>query len=258
VIRVSLDNEPRSPRLTYIVDVNACSAKGIQVANIQSVVDAPTADTAMFLILSCLRQFQPALQAARSGEFNSKLPLSSDPGGKTLGILGLGGIGKALAKRAQAFGMIVSYHNRNRLSPDEEARLSVRYVETMDELFETSDVLSIHVPLSSKTRHLVSSAQFKMMKASAVMINTARGPIIDQAAMVQALAIGAIAGVGLDVYEDEPHIPSTLLSHPKAVCLPHVGTMTVETQAEMEAICMRNLIHALETGNLPYVVQEQK
>lgn len=212
----------------------------------------------MFLILSCLRSFQPALQAARSGDFNSRLPLSNDPKVRTLGILGLGGIGKALASRAQAFGMSVTYHNRTRLSLELETSLAVQYVDSMDELFATSDVISIHVPLTGRTRHLVSTRQFESMKASAILINTARGPIVDETAMCHALETGDIAGVGLDVYQNEPNIPSILLAHPRAVCLPHVGTMTHETQADMEATCLLNLSYALEHGQLPYVVAEQR
>jgi glyoxylate reductase len=184
--------------------------------------------------------------------------LSNDPGGKTLGILGMGGIGKALAARARAFGMVVKYHNRTRLSVSAEAALDVQYVDTMDKLFEISDVVSIHVPLSSKTRHLVTSREFELMKESAILINTARGPIIDELAMIHALEAGHIAGVGLDVYENEPRIPSTLSSHPRAICLPHVGTMSLETQTEMEAVCMYNLRSAVEHGTLPYVVPEQR
>ena len=212
----------------------------------------------MFLILSSLRQFQQALQAGKSGHFNARLSLSNDPNGKILGNLGLGGIGKALATPAQAFGMTVQYHNRTRLSLGAAEALNVHYVDSMDELFETSDVISIHVPLSSKTRHLVSSRQFELMKGSAVLINTARGPIIDETAMIHAIETGSIAGVGLDVYEDEPHIPSAFLSHPGAICLPHVGTMSLESQTEMEAVCMYNLCSAVEHGTLPYVVPEQR
>ena len=154
--------------------------------------------------------------------------------------------------------MTVHYHNRTRLSLGAEEALNVHYADSMDELFETSDVISIHVPLSSKTRHLVSSRQFELMKGSAVLINTARGPIIDETAMIHATETGSIAGVGLDVYEDEPHIPLALLSHPGAICLPHVGTMSLETQTEMEAVCMYNLCSAVEHGTLPYVVPEQR
>jgi phosphoglycerate dehydrogenase-like enzyme len=128
----------------------------------------------------------------------------------------------------------------------------------MDELFETSDVISIHVPLSDQTRHLVSASRVKAMKSSAVLINTARGPIIDEEVMCNALDAGLIGGVGLDVYEHEPSIPPALLSHPRAVCLSHVGTMAQETQTEMEAICMLNLLHAVQHGDLPYVVPEQR
>ncbi|OCF36236.1 2-hydroxyacid dehydrogenase [Kwoniella heveanensis BCC8398] len=240
------------------IDVETCSSRGIQVANVPSVVDAPTADTAMYLILSCLRQFPLALVHAQQGSFNSRVPLSNDPQGKLLGILGLGGIGTALAVRAKAFGMKVGYHNRSRLPLEQETALGVSYIPSLDELLKTSDVISLNLPLNASTKHIISKEAFSKMKPSAILLNTARGPVIDEVALIEALKSGTIAGAGLDVYEHEPKIPEELLQDPKVVCLPHVGTVSVETQREMEAVCMRNLIHALSTGHLPYVVKEQQ
>ncbi|ORY26044.1 2-hydroxyacid dehydrogenase [Naematelia encephala] len=239
------------------IDIDACTSRGIQVSNVPSAVDDATADTAMFLLIGSLRQFNSALAASRDGTFNSLLPLANDPKGKLLGIIGLGGIGTALAKRARPFGMTIQYHNRRRLPVEKEAELGVKYVPTLDELLETSDVVSLNLPLNANTKHLISDSAFKKMKSSAVLINTARGPVVDEAALVRALQAGEIAGCGLDVYENEPHITPELLAHPQALCLPHVGTVTVETQTEMEAICLRNLAHGLKEGKLAFTVPEQ-
>lgn len=245
--------------LTFAVDVDACTARGIQVSNVPTAVDGATADTAMFLIIGALRQFKLAMRHANDGSFNSKLPLANDPRGKVLGIVGMGGIGTALARRAVPFGMQVQYHNRRRVAPELEAELGgAKYINSLDELLATSDVVSLNLPLTSKTRHLISTEELRKMKKTAFLINTARGPVVDEQALVAALQAGEIAGCGLDVYENEPHIPQGLLDHPHALCLPHVGTVTVETQTEMEAICLRNLRHGLEKGRLGFVVAEQK
>lgn len=209
----------------------------------------------MFLLLGVLRQFSKALASAQAGTFNSPLPLSNDPRGKVLGILGMGGIGRALAKRAKAFGMAVKYHNRNRLGAELEG--GAQFV-SYDELLRTSDVVSLNLPLNAKTKHLISTSAFEAMKQSAVLINTARGPVVDEEALIAALEKGEIAGAGLDVYENEPKIPEALLKSPKAFCLPHVGTLTLETQEAMEAACLSNIVHGLQKGKLGFTVPEQK
>ncbi|WVQ85769.1 hypothetical protein IAT38_007936 [Cryptococcus sp. DSM 104549] len=239
------------------IDIPSCSSHSIQVSNVPTAVDGATADTAMFLLLGALRNFSRALAHARAGTFNSQLPLSHDPAGKVLGIVGMGGIGSALARRAAPFGMTVQYHNRRRVSAEKEREIGARYVESLDELLATSDVVSLNLPLTAGTKHLISDAAFAKMKPTAVLVNTARGPIVDEAALVRALETGEIAGCGLDVYEDEPRITPELLEHPNALCLPHVGTVTVETQTEMEAVCLRNLEHGLQTGKLAFTVPEQ-
>jgi lactate dehydrogenase-like 2-hydroxyacid dehydrogenase len=148
------------------------------------------------------------------------LPLSHDPKGKLLGVLGLGGIGRAFAQRARALGMTVQYHNRTRLSPELEQ--GAKYV-SFDELLASSDVVSLNLPLNAKTKHIIGSAEFKRMKQTAILINTARGGVVDEAALVDALEQGEIAGCGLDVYEREPQISEGLLKSDKAFLLPHVG-----------------------------------
>ncbi|ODN75680.1 2-hydroxyacid dehydrogenase [Cryptococcus wingfieldii CBS 7118] len=240
------------------IDIPACTTRNVQVSNVPTAVDGATADTAIFLILSVLRHFPLALAHAQAGTFNSALPLSNDPKGKVLGIVGMGGIGSALAVRAKALGMQVVYHNRKRVDAGKEKELDVRYVGSLEELLKTSDVISLNLPLTPSTHHLISTPQFDLLKPTAVLINTARGPIIDETALIQALKDNKLAGVGLDVYENEPKIPKELLDDPRAVCLPHVGTVTVETQEEMEAVCLRNLETGLRTGKMGFVVAEQK
>lgn len=212
----------------------------------------------MFLILACLRQFNVALEHAHYGWFNSRLGLSNNPQSKTLGIVGLGGIGKALAKKASVFGMQIKYHNRSRLPFDQEKLLGVTWAPSLDELLSSSDVISLHVPLNPHTHHLITQQAFSVMKPTAILINTARGPIVDEGALIHALDKGIISGVGLDVYENEPQIPDELLKNSRAVCLPHVGTVTLETQKEMEAVCIANLRHTILHGVSPYVVPEQR
>ncbi|KIR72585.1 2-hydroxyacid dehydrogenase [Cryptococcus deuterogattii CA1014] len=200
-------------------------------------------DTAIFLLLGAIRNFSRALLHARQGTFNSQLPLSHDPEGKVLGILGMGGIGSALARRAKPFGLKVQYHNRRRLAEEKERETGATYVESMDQLLATSDIVSLNLPLTDATKHLISDDSFSKMKPTSILINTARGPIVDEAALVRALESGKIAGCGLDVYENEPQITKELLDHPNALCLPHVGTVTVETQTEMEAFQSRRICY---------------
>ncbi|KIR51565.1 2-hydroxyacid dehydrogenase [Cryptococcus gattii Ru294] len=239
------------------IDISPCTTRNIQVSNVPSAVDNATADTAIFLLLGAIRNFSRALLHARQGTFNSQLPLSHDPEGKVLGILGMGGIGSALARRAKPFGLKLQYHNRRRLAEEKEKETGATYVESMEQLLATSDIVSLNLPLTAATRHLISDDAFSKMKPTSILINTARGPIVDEAALVRALESGKIAGCGLDVYENEPRITKELLDHPNALCLPHVGTVTVETQTEMEAVCLRNLEHGLKTGKLAFTVPEQ-
>lgn len=202
------------------IDVDACTAHEIQVANVPVAVDNATADTALFLLLGAIRQFGVAQSSLRAGTFNAGLPLTNDPGAKVIGILGLGGIGRALATRARALGMTVQYYNRTQLSPELEQ--GAKYV-TFEKLLTTSDVVSLNLPLNAKTKHIIGKEEFKKMKKTAIVINTARGGVIDEASLFEALETGEIAGCGLDVYEDEPKISQGLLDSPKAFLLPHVG-----------------------------------
>lgn len=167
----------------------------------------------------------------------------------------MGGIGQAVATRAKGFGMSIQYHNRSRLPADQEQ--GAQYV-SFDELMKTSDVLSLNLALNASTRHIISKPQFDMMKDGVVIVNTARGPIIDEAALVDALNSGKVFSAGLDVYEEEPKIHPGLIENPNAVLLPHVGTCTWESQKDMELLVLDNLKSAVEGKGLLTQIPEQK
>jgi len=238
------------------IDVHACTKRGIMVSNTPNVVNNSTADTAMFLILGALRRLNVSITTLRSGDWRGhrQPPLGHDPEGKTLGILGMGGIGKNLSKKAAAFGMRIIYHNRRRLEKDVAG--SAEYV-TFEDLLEQSDVVSVNLPLNNETRHFISTHEFSQMKDGVVVVNTARGAVIDEEALVKALDSGKVASAGLDVYENEPNVHAGLISNPHVLLLPHMGTWTVETQAAMEEKTISNVRSALEMGALQDVVIEQ-
>lgn len=222
----------------------ALSAHNILACNVPTAVDDATADTALFLLIGALRNFPTSLAALRRGDWRGKPPpaLGHDPRGKTLGILGMGGIGRNFAHKARALGMQIAYHNRNKLSPELEAGATYR---SFDELLATSDVLSVHVPLSAATHHLLGKEQFAKCKRGAVLINTARGAVVDEAALVDALSSGQIGSAGLDVFEKEPAVHPGLVENENVLLLPHMGTWSVETQVLMEQWCVDNLVLAL-------------
>ncbi|KAI9839970.1 MAG: hypothetical protein M1819_000162 [Sarea resinae] len=239
------------------INVHACTEKGIRVSNVPTAVNDATADTNMFLILGALRGFNVSMMNLRAGTWRGQPPppLGHDPEGKILGILGMGGIGRNLKKKAEAFGMKVQYHNRKRLS--DELSDGAKYV-SFDELLATSDVLSLNLPLNKNTHHIISTAEFKAMKPGSIVINTARGAVIDEAALVAALDSGHIASCGLDVYEDEPTIHPGLVKNPHVMLVPHMGTWTYETQTEMEQWNIGNVRLAVEGKKLKSPVPEQE
>ena len=207
-------------------------------------------------MLGALRRITIPFQNVRKGEWCGKnFDLGHDPKKKTLGILGMGGIGQAVAQRARAFGMEVQYHNRSRLPASEED--GAKYV-SFDDLMKTSDVISLNLALNPSTRHIIAKAQFDMMKEGVVIVNTARGPIIDEAALVDALDSGKVFSAGLDVFEEEPKIHPGLMGNENVVLLPHVGTSTWETQRDMELLVLENLRSAVEGKGLVTPVAEQK
>ncbi|RHZ62311.1 60S ribosomal uL22 domain-containing protein [Aspergillus thermomutatus] len=218
------------------IDIPGCSEKGIAVSSTPVAVNHATADVGIFLMIGALRQAYVPLSALRAGHWQGKTTLGHDPQGKVLGILGMGGIGREMANRARAFGMKIQYHNRSRLSP--ELEWDAQYV-SFDELLGNADVLSLNLALNAKTRHIIGEKEFQKMKDGVVIVNTARGALIDEKALVAALDSGKVMSAGLDVYENEPEIEAGLVNNPRVMLLPHIGTATYETQKEMELVRAR-------------------
>ena len=199
-------------------------------------------------MLGALRRSYIPLTAIRAGCWRGKMQLTHDPENKVLGILGMGGIGTAVAKRARGFGMIIQYHNRRRVPPVKNPA-NANYIG-FEELLRTSDVISVHLPLNEKTRGIIGRREFSMMKEGVVFINTARGPVVDEVALVNALESGQVWGAGLDVYEQEPIVHEGLLRNENCVLMPHVGTATIDTQRKMEILVMDNIRLAITEGRL--------
>ena len=234
------------------IDVPAASDHGILVSNTPGILDDTTADFAFALMLAAARRVTEAHAFVRSGEWKRwslELMIGQDIHHRTLGILGMGRIGQAVARRASGFSMRVLYHNRGRLPAGTERELNAIWV-SKEQLLRESDFLSIHVPLSDATRHSVAEAELRLMKPAAILVNTARGPVVDEAALVRALTEKWIAGAGLDVFEREPQVHPGLLECPGAVLAPHVGSATVETRKKMTMMAAENALAAL-TGRRP-------
>lgn len=233
------------------VDLDAAEERGVPVGHTPDVLTDDTADVAMLLMLAAMRRLSEGDALMRSGGYTGWRPdllLGSSARGARLGLVGGGRIAAAVARRAKAFGMTTVWASVSGADPatpraiDEHAdRVS------LDDLIESSDVVSLHAPLSARTHHLFGRAEFARMKSSAVIVNTARGALIDEAALVDALRVGEIAGAGLDVYEAEPDVAPGLVDLPNVVLLPHLGSATRQTRAEMASICARNAV-AIATG----------
>lgn len=232
------------------IDVAAATRRGIWVANTPGVVTEPTADTALLLLLATLRRAGEGFEEVRHGAWTEVSPEALwgvDPRGLTLGILGFGRIGRALAARVAPLGMRVVYHDPNRSPGDVEEDLHARWVG-FDELLETCDVLSIHLPLMPETRGRIGTRELSRMKRGSFLVNTARGPIVDEDALIAALHSGHLAGVGLDVFTNEPDVPPALREHPRAFCLPHIATATRGTRHAMMQRCVDNVLAVLGGG----------
>ncbi|KAK9476860.1 D-isomer specific 2-hydroxyacid dehydrogenase [Lipomyces japonicus] len=236
-----------------MINANALIKRGVKLSNTPGSVDDATADVNFFLILGALRGFNLALNNLRQGNWTNGLPLTHDPEGKVLGILGLGGIGRAVKRRADAFDITTQYHNRKPLS--DELAGGAKYV-SFDELLATSDIISLNLPLNAHTRHIINKEAIAKMKDGVVIVNTARGAVIDEAALVEALESGKVASVGLDVFEQEPKIHPGLLNNKNVILLPHVGTRTFETQKKMEIQVLDNVKSALINNKLLNIVPE--
>lgn len=229
------------------IDVPACERRGVIATNTPKVLTETTADTAFGLMLMVTRRFGEGERVIRSRmpwQWGMFYLLGMGLQGKTLGIVGMGQIGIAMARRAKAFGMDVVYSDAYELAADVAGELGARKVE-LDELFETSDVVSLHCPLMDSTHHLVDVDALKRMKKTAYLINSARGPIVDEAALVAALEAGEIAGAGLDVFEAEPTVHEGLIDRDDVVLLPHLGSATVETRTAMAELAAQNVLDVL-------------
>jgi glyoxylate reductase len=229
------------------IDVAAATKRGVVVTNTPAVLTEATADLAMTLILAVTRRAGEGERLIRAREpwsWHMFMLLGMGLQGKTLGVVGMGAIGQSLARRAKAFGMSVIYSDARQAPPEVEQELGARRVE-LDELLRTSDVVSIHAPLMDSTRHLINAETLGLMKETAYLVNSARGPIIDEAALVDALRAGRIAGAGLDVYENEPETHPGLLDLENVVLLPHLGSATIETRTAMGVLAAENAVAVL-------------
>ncbi len=218
------------------IDVTSARQRGVLVSNTPGVLTEDTADMTMALILAVTRRIPEGLALMQSGKWAGWSPtamLGGRIGGKRLGILGMGQIGQAVARRAAAFGMQVHYHSRKRLRPETEAELQATYWESLDQMVSRIDVLSINAPHTPSTFHLMNARRLKLMKPSAVIVNTSRGEVIDENALTRMLRAGEIAGAGLDVYEHGSEANPRLRELPNVVLLPHMGSATVEGRNEM-------------------------
>jgi glyoxylate reductase len=218
------------------IDVATARSRGILVSNTPGVTTEDTADMAMALILAVTRRIPQGLAAMQGGDWKGWSPMGFLGGrlaGRRLGILGMGRIGQAVARRARAFGMQVHYHNRKRLRPEVEADLEATYWESLDQMVSRMDIVSINCPHTPSTYHLINARRLKLMKPSAVIVNTSRGEVIDENALTRGLRAGELAGAGLDVHEHGAEINPRLRDLPNVVLLPHMGSATVEGRVEM-------------------------
>ena len=230
------------------VDVAACKKRGIIVTNTPDVLTETTADFAWALLMATARRVVEADRFARSGQWTRwqwDLLWGNDVYGKTLGIIGFGRIGRAVARRALGFNMRVLYHDTVRAEADAERELRATYVDR-DALLREADFVSLHTLFIPETKHLLNEGTFRLMKKTAILVNAARGPIIDEAALVRALKEGWIAGAGLDVFEEEPKIHPGLLSLPNVTLAPHIASASLDTRLAMANLAVRNCLAVLE------------
>lgn len=229
------------------IDVQAATERGILVTNTPGVLTETTADFTWGLLLSLARRIPEADHYVRTGkwhEWKFMFMLGRDVYDQTLGIIGMGRIGQAVARRARGFGMRILYHNRHRLHAAVEAELGVTWV-ALPRLLQEADFVSLHVPLTSDTMQFIGASELRMMRPTAYLINTARGPIIHEQALIHALKEGWIAGAALDVFEHEPQVPQALLALPNVVLAPHLGSASVGTRTKMAVMAAQNLVAAL-------------
>jgi lactate dehydrogenase-like 2-hydroxyacid dehydrogenase len=267
-VRVSEDVVAQAPRLRAVanvgvgydnIDVAACTRRGIPVTNTPDVLTETTADLAFALLMAAPRRLVECDRYVREGQWQSskwELLWGSDIYGKTLGVYGLGRIGKAVVRRARGFSMRVIYFDVVRPTPDLEEELGVQFVDR-ETLLREADFLTLHVPLTPETHHLIGARELSMLKPTAFLINAARGKCVDEAALVEALQSKRLAGAGLDVFEHEPHVHPGLLSLPNVVLAPHVGSATAQTRLAMAMLAVENLVAGLEGRRPPNLVNPE-
>jgi glyoxylate reductase len=236
------------------IDLEAARAKGIAVTNTPDVLTDDTADTVIALMLMLLRRFGEGERMLRGGGWGGWKPtdfLGHALRGKKLGIIGMGRIGQAAARRASAFGMHIHYHNRHRLPAETEKALGATWWPELDAMLAAVDILSLNAPYDAATHHLIDARRLALMRPDAYLINTARGGLVDQDALIEALEQGTLAGAGLDVYPKEPEVDPRLIALPNAVLIPHLGSATVETRIAMGEKMIANISAFVEGRALP-------
>ncbi len=237
------------------VDVAAATARRIPVTTIPPLVTEATADLHWALLLAVARRVVEADQALRAGVFpggQSAHLVGADVHGQTLGIVGLGRVGEAVARRARGFGMRILYTKRHRLQASVESALGATYV-ALDALLRESDFVSVNVALTPETVHLIGARELGLMRPSAFLVNTARGPVVDEKALVEALRSGTIAGAALDVFEQEPRVEPGLLTLSNVVLTPHLGSAAGGTRARIAAIVAENVVAAIQGRRPPHI-----
>jgi glyoxylate reductase len=227
------------------IDLAAAKARGIAVTNTPGALTEDTADLIMALILGVPRGFGEGERILRAGKWTGWAPtnlLGRSLGGKALAIVGMGRIGKAVARRARACGMEIHYHNRSPVPEAEEQTLGARYWSDLDAMLAQADIVSLCCPYTPETHHLIDRRRFALLKRQAVLINAARAGVVEQEAMIEALETGRLAGVGLDVYPDEPEVDPRLVALPNAMLLPHLGSASIETRTAMGERIVANIL----------------
>ena len=241
------------------IDVPAATAHKVMVTNTPGVLDDTTSDFAFALLMAVARRVVEADYFTRSGKYKGweiDMMLGHDVHDATLGIIGIGRIGRGVAHRAKGFNMRVLYYDPNPLLPEAEQQLGVTRVD-LGRLLAESDFISVHVPLTKDTQHMISAVQFGTMKPNAILINTSRGPVVDEAALVEALKAKKIAGAGLDVYEREPAIHPGLIPLTNVVLAPHIASASIRTRSEMSAMAARNMATAARGGRPPNLLNPE-
>src|SRR3990172_5297822 len=241
------------------VDLTACTGAGVMASNTPDVLTETTADTAWSLLMTAARRIgegERFLRARRRWIWGPLMMLGQDVHHKTIGIVGFGRIGQALARRASGFGMRVIYHDAVDLPKDGPEPLGAERRE-LDDLLAEADFISVHVNLTPKTRHLFGAKQFRKMKDTAILVNTSRGPVIDEEALAGALAAGEIFAAGLDVFENEPEVHPGLLELENAVVIPHLGSATVDTRNAMGMLAVKNVFAALDGTRPPTLLNPE-